>query len=49
LVGYPEGKIPLGTALQWLKIILTWFLRIEDGVIWTGLICLRIGTGDELL
>jgi hypothetical protein len=38
LVGKPEGKIPLGRPR-----------RRCDGVMWTGLVWLRIGTGGELL
>jgi hypothetical protein len=30
-------------------IILGWFLERCDGVMWTGLVWLRIGTGGELL
>jgi hypothetical protein len=39
LVGKPEGKRPLGR----------WILERLDGVMWTGLVWLRIGTGGELL
>jgi hypothetical protein len=38
LVGKSEGKRPLG-----------WILERWDGVMWTGLVWLRIGTGGELL
>jgi hypothetical protein len=38
LVGKPEGKRPLGRPR-----------RRWDGVMWTGLVWLRIGTGEELL
>jgi hypothetical protein len=48
LVGKPEGKRPLGRPRRrWvdnIRILERW-----DGVIWTGLIWLRIGTGGELL
>jgi hypothetical protein len=47
LVGKPEGKRPLGRPRRrWVDNI-----RMErlDGVIWTGLVWLRIGTGGELL
>jgi hypothetical protein len=37
-VGKPEGKIPLGRPR-----------RRWDGVMWTGLVWLRIGIGGELL
>jgi hypothetical protein len=30
-------------------IILGWILEMCDGVMWTGLVWLRIGTGGELL
>jgi hypothetical protein len=30
-------------------LILVWILERWDGVMWTGLIWLRIGTGGELL
>jgi hypothetical protein len=30
-------------------IILRWILQRSDGVVWTGLVWLRIGTGGELL
>jgi hypothetical protein len=33
----------------WDIILLGWILERWDGVIWTGLIWLRIGTGGELL
>jgi hypothetical protein len=46
LVGKPEGKIPLGRPRRrWVDNI----LERWDGVIWTGLVWLRIGTGGELL
>jgi hypothetical protein len=47
LVGKPEGKRPLGRPRRrWVDNI-----RMErwDGVMWTGLVWLRIGTGGELL
>jgi hypothetical protein len=50
LVGKPEGKRPLYEDQDvggW--IILGWILERWDGVMWTGLVCLRIGTGGELL
>jgi hypothetical protein len=32
-----------------IRIILGWILERWDGVMWTGLVWLRIGTGGELL
>jgi hypothetical protein len=44
LVRRPEGRRPLGIPRRrWVDNI-RW-----DGVMWTGLVCLRIGTGGELL
>jgi hypothetical protein len=42
LVGKPEGKRPLGRLLGWI-------LERWDGVMWTGLVWLRIETGGDLL
>jgi hypothetical protein len=47
LVGKPEGKRPLG--IQRRRWVLGWILERWDGVMWTGLVWLRIGTGGELL
>jgi hypothetical protein len=48
LVGKPEGKRPVGRPRRsWLDSI-KMDLR-EDGVVWTGLIWLRIGTSGGLL
>jgi hypothetical protein len=45
LVGKPEGKRPLGRPKRrWVDKIERWV-----GVMWTGLVWLRIGTGGELL
>jgi hypothetical protein len=41
LVGKAEGKRPLGRPRHW-------WVR-EDGVVWTGLIWLKIGTSGRLL
>jgi hypothetical protein len=51
LVGKPEGKRPLGRqdVGEWIILLLGWILERWDGVMWTGLIWLRIGTGGELL
>jgi hypothetical protein len=49
LVGEPQGKRPLGRpSHRWVDNI-----RMDlggwDGVMWAGLVWLRIGTGGELL
>jgi hypothetical protein len=46
LLGKPEGNRPLGRPRRrWVDNI-----RMEwDGVMWTRLVWLRIGTGGELL
>jgi hypothetical protein len=49
LVGNPEGKSPLGRPRRRWGIILGWILERWDGVMWTGLVWLRIGPGGELL
>jgi hypothetical protein len=50
LVGKPEGKRPLGRPRRrWVDNILGWILERWDGVMWTGLVWLRIGTSGELL
>jgi hypothetical protein len=41
--GYLKGK----KAYRW--IILRWILERYDGVVWTGLVWLRIGTSGGLL
>jgi hypothetical protein len=47
LVGKPEGKRLLGRPrCRWVDNIR---LDFGDGVMWTGLVWLRIGTGGELL
>jgi hypothetical protein len=44
-VGKPEGKRPLGRPRRrWVDNS-----RMDLGVMWTGLVWLRIGTGGELL
>jgi hypothetical protein len=49
LVRKPEGKRPLGRPRRrWVNNI-GWFLERWDGVMRTGLVWLRIGTGGELL
>ena len=46
LVGNAEGKKPLGRPRRKWEIILRWIFRKWDERVWTGLIWLRIGTGD---
>jgi hypothetical protein len=49
-VGKPEGNSPLGRpSRRWMDNIKMDLLGIRDGVLWTGLVWLRIGTGGELL
>jgi hypothetical protein len=48
LVRKPEGKRPPGRP-RCRRILLGWILERWDGVMWTGLVWLRIGTGGELL
>jgi hypothetical protein len=49
LVGKPERKRPLGRPRRrWVDNI-RMDLGEGDGVMWTGLVWLRIGTGGELL
>jgi hypothetical protein len=43
MVGKPEGNNII------IIIILGWILERWDGVMWTGLVWLRIGTGGVLL
>jgi hypothetical protein len=51
-VGKPEGNRPLGRprcrCVDNIRMDL-WILERWDGVMWTGLVWLRIGTGGELL
>jgi hypothetical protein len=48
LVGKPKGKRTLGrTRRRWVDNI-RWILERWDGVIWTVLVWLRIGTVGEL-
>jgi hypothetical protein len=49
LVGKPEVKRPLGRPRLCGWIILGWILERCDGMMWTGLVWLRIGTDGELL
>jgi hypothetical protein len=45
MVGKPEGKRPLGRPRRGRGIILRWIFRKWEGVLGTGWIWLRIGTG----
>jgi hypothetical protein len=49
LVGTPEGKNHKEDQGVGGRIILKWILEGWDGVIWTGLIWLRIWIGEGLL
>jgi hypothetical protein len=42
-------KRPLGRARRSGWIILGWIFERSDGVMWTGLVWLRIRTGGKLL
>jgi hypothetical protein len=44
-----EGKRALGRQDVSGRLILGWILERWNGVMRTGLVCLRIGTGGELL
>jgi hypothetical protein len=49
LVGKPEGKRPLGRPWRrWVDNI-KMDLRDYNGLVWTGLTWIRIGTSGELL
>jgi hypothetical protein len=47
LVGKPEGKRPLGRPRR--RCVDNIRMERWDGVMWAGLVWLRIGTGGELL
>jgi hypothetical protein len=49
LMGKPAGKRPREDQDVGGWIILRCILERWDGVMWTGLVWLRIGTGGELL
>jgi hypothetical protein len=49
LVGKPEGRRPVGRPRRrWLDNIRMDLVEV-DGVMWTGLVWLRLGTGGGLL
>jgi hypothetical protein len=48
LMGKSEGKRPLGRH-RWVNNIRMDLREREDGMVWTGLIWLRIGTSGGLL
>jgi hypothetical protein len=49
LVGKPEGKRPLGRPSSRRVDNIRMDLGEGNGVMWTGLVWFRIGTGGELL
>jgi hypothetical protein len=49
LMGKPEGMRPLGRPRRRWEDNIKMDLGRYDGVVWTGLIWLRIGTSGELL
>jgi hypothetical protein len=49
LEGKPDGKRPLGRPRHRWADNIRWILERWNGVMWTGLVWLRIGTGGELL
>jgi hypothetical protein len=49
LVGEPEGKRPLRRSrCRWVDNT-KWILEKQDGIVWIGLIWLRVGTSGGLL
>jgi hypothetical protein len=48
LVGRPDRQIPLGRPTH-RQDILKWVFKKKDWEAWTGLLWLRIGTGDKHL
>jgi hypothetical protein len=48
-VGTPEGERLLGRFRRGGRIILKWMVEKQDGVVWTGLIWLRMDTIGGLL
>jgi hypothetical protein len=49
LAGKPEGKRPYEYQDVGGRVILQWISQRQDGMLWTGLVWLRTGTGGELL
>jgi hypothetical protein len=49
LVGKPEGKRSLGRPRRRRVNNIKWLLERWDGLMWVGLIWLKIGAGGELL
>jgi hypothetical protein len=49
MVGKPEGGRLLGRPGRGGRIILKWIVEKYDGLVWSGLIWLRIGTSGGLL
>jgi hypothetical protein len=49
LVGKPEGKRPLERQIYRRVDNTEWILERWDGMMWTGLVWLRIEIGGELL
>jgi hypothetical protein len=50
LMGKPKGKRPLGRLRRrWVDNIRMNFGEREDGMVWIGLMCLRIGSSGGLL
>jgi hypothetical protein len=49
VVGKPEGKRPPRRPRRRWWTILKWILERYDGIVWIGVIWLRIGTSEGLL
>jgi hypothetical protein len=49
LMGRPHGKMPFGRPRHKGRIILKWVFKKFNEEPWTGLICLRKGTGGGIL